>query len=105
MRNVPNYVCAPMLDASALPSQELASIAGLIAKAESPVYIHCAQGHGRTGLVSALVLLALGKADNTDAAIEMVQSARPLVRLNVTQRAALLDASSLIQPIVVCSET
>ena len=96
LRSVSNYVAAPMLDASALPPQSLADLASQIATAETPLYIHCAQGHGRTGLVAALFLLAHGDADSPDTAIEMVKSTRPLVGLNGVQRASLLAASKLL---------
>lgn len=98
LRSVPSYIAAPMLDASVLPPQSLVDLASRIAAAETPVYIHCAQGHGRTGLVAALVLLARGNAKNADNAIELLQSSRPLVGLNSIQRASLLAASKLIQP-------
>ena len=73
-----------------------ADLASQIATAETPLYIHCAQGHGRTGLVAALFLLAHGDADTPDTAIEMIQSSRPLVGLNGVQRASLLAASKLL---------
>jgi len=96
LRSVSNYVAAPMLDASVLPPESLADLASQIATAETPLYIHCAQGHGRTGLVAALFLLAHGDADTPDTAIEMIQSSRPLVGLNGVQRASLLAASKLL---------
>ena len=97
LRSVSNYIAAPMLDAASLPAQSLVDLACQIATAETPVYIHCAQGHGRTGLIAALVLLARGDADTPDEAIEMIQSTRPLVGLNGVQRVALSAASTLIQ--------
>ena len=96
LRSVSNYVAAPILDASVLPPESLADLASQIATAETPLYIHCAQGHGRTGLVAALFLLARGDADTPDTAIEMIQSSRPLVGLNGVQRASLLAASKLL---------
>jgi hypothetical protein len=97
LRSVSNYVAAPMLDASVLPPQSLANLASRIAMADTPVYIHCAQGHGRTGLVAALLLLARGDAENPDAAMQMIQSSRPLVGLNGVQRVCLVEAAKLIQ--------
>ena len=97
LRSVTNYVAAPMLDASVLPPQSLADLAAQISTAKTPVYIHCAQGHGRTGLVAALVLLARGDADNPEVAIEIIRSSRPLIGLNYIQHATLQAASKLIQ--------
>ena len=98
LRSVPNYIAAPMLDGSVLAPQSLVAIASRIVTSETPVYIHCAQGHGRTGLIAALLLIARGDADDPDAAMALIRSSRPLMGLNNVQRSALMDASLLIQP-------
>lgn len=48
--------------------------------------IHCAQGHGRTGLVAAALLLAKGIAGTPSEAISQIQAVRPSVHLNRMQR-------------------
>ena len=50
-----------------------------------PVYIHCAQGHGRTGTVAAAVLVAKGIHSTPEAAIDALQRVRPKLALNRTQ--------------------
>ncbi len=97
LRSVLNYIAAPMLDASAWDPRDLADLALRIADAETPIFIHCAQGHGRTGLVAALVLIAGGEADDAATALAKVQSVRPLVGLNRVQSAALLEASQILK--------
>ena len=97
LRSVPNYIAAPLLDASVRPFEELADLAFQVAQSESPIYIHCAQGHGRTGLIAGLVLIVLGHAEGPDTAIKLVETARPKVRLNHVQRAALVETALRIQ--------
>ena len=84
-----SYLGFPMLDGSGATAEQLRTLAAEITKMPSPVLIHCAQGHGRTGLVAAAVLLASGKAQTAEEAIAMIQSVRPGVELNRMQRSLL----------------
>ncbi len=59
-------------------------------------YVHCAQGHGRTGLMAAILLVANGTAANTDDAIATLVACRPKLRLNSTQRRFLEE----IEPVI-----
>ncbi len=54
-----------------------------------PGVIHCAQGHGRTGLVAAAVLVVFRRAQTVSEAIAMVQTVRPGIELNTMQRSIL----------------
>ena len=54
------------------------------------VYVHCAQGHGRSATVVAAVLLAKGLAGNKEEAEQLLKKARAKVRLNRKQQ-RLLD--------------
>ncbi|NTX12008.1 tyrosine-protein phosphatase [Myxococcus sp. CA056] len=89
IRSVEHYVCHPILDATAPPVERLASCVESWAMLPTPLYIHCAQGHGRTGMVAAALLLARGLAPDAKQALAMVQKARPGVRLSAAQAAAL----------------
>lgn len=96
LRRVPNYLAAPMLDASALAPEALHELTTRIAASPTPIYIHCAQGHGRTGLVAALLLLARGEATTPTDALARTQEAREGVGLNGLQRKRLEAAASLL---------
>ncbi len=87
--NVRSYVCFPMLDASNATANEIRQLATHILKMPKPVLIHCAQGHGRTGLVAAAVMLVSGKAKTASDALAIVQEARPGIELNRMQYSIL----------------
>ncbi|TWT80562.1 hypothetical protein CA13_20070 [Planctomycetes bacterium CA13] len=84
-----SYMCYPMLDGTASTSAEIRELADEVIKMPKPVLIHCAQGHGRTGLVTAAVLIASGEAQTAGDAIAMIQAVRPGVELNKAQRLTL----------------
>ncbi|MEZ6101087.1 MAG: tyrosine-protein phosphatase [Pirellulaceae bacterium] len=84
-----SYVCFPMLDGLGASPEQLRCLATKILNLPSPVLVHCAQGHGRTGLVAATVMLVSRKARTAEEAIVMIQSVRPGVELNRAQRSLL----------------
>lgn len=97
LRSAPNYLSLPILDAGAMePADLVATIKNIIAM-EGPILIHCAQGHGRTGLMAALFLVADGSATSAEAALEMLQAKRPKISVHPGQRAALEAAVELLQ--------
>jgi protein-tyrosine phosphatase len=84
------YVCFPILDAAAPDVMSLAAAIEQVADADA-VLIHCAQGHGRTGLFAAALLLRRGLAITPEQALAQVVEARPGVRLSATQWRVLRD--------------
>lgn len=60
-----------------------------ISKLSGNIFIHCAEGHGRTGLLAACVLLYLGHSQTPNEALQLIRSKRPLVRLGRRQLAVL----------------
>jgi protein-tyrosine phosphatase len=55
----------------------------------TPVYVHCAVGHGRSATFVAAYLLASGAADSPQQAIAFLKARRPGVHINSAQQAAL----------------
>ncbi len=85
------YRNLPLLDATA-PSLEVLcdTIRWIVEQTENgPVYVHCAAGHGRAGLLAGAYLLATGEAADADDAIRRMREIRPLVWLNRVQRRRL----------------
>lgn len=83
------YVCLPTLDASAPAEDDLRDLVRRLAEWQGVVYLHCAQGHGRSALVAASVLIARGLAADPVSAENMLRRVRPGVRLKPVQRRLL----------------
>lgn len=58
LRTAVGYRCLPMLDASHADPKAIAAVVRELSGHPGSLYIHCAQGHGRTGLLAALILVA-----------------------------------------------
>jgi hypothetical protein len=93
------YRSLPILDAGLPDVKRLAEVAREAAAFPGRVYVHCAQGHGRTGLFAAAVLLARGAAKDAGEAIRLVKAARRGVSLKPAQRRALEHISIELMPV------
>ena len=60
------------------------------------VYVHCAQGRGRTGVVAVAMLLHRGAASTVDEAIRLAGAERAL-RLTRNQRRTLGEFDEMIR--------
>lgn len=87
------YICYPILDAGIAPVDELVQLAkSLPPSTDSPLLIHCANGHGRTGMFAAIWLMVHGHAGGPDRAIKILKDARPGISLRRRQRMAVEEA-------------
>lgn len=84
-----SYHSFPILDGFVPSVVDLQEWVLAVAAMPSNVYIHCAEGHGRTGLFAAALLLTIGHSKTPDEALEFIRSKRPMVRLNRRQLAVL----------------
>jgi protein-tyrosine phosphatase len=84
-----SYHSFQILDAFVPPLNQLREWADLTAGLSGNIYIHCAEGHGRTGLFAAVLLLSIGHSQTPDDALQFIKSKRPLVRLGQRQLAML----------------
>lgn len=83
------YLCVPLLDATAPDAATLARIVEWIGARPGAVYVHCAAGNGRSATVVAAVVLARGLAPDAASAVEFVRRTRPSIRPNRSQLAVL----------------
>lgn len=88
IRKGSRYISLPALDARAPPPHALvAAIQGL--PADEHVFIHCAQGHGRTGLAAVALLLHRNVVREIDEGLALLRNIRPGIRLSSAQRICL----------------
>lgn len=88
------YHCFPVLDRAAPSVDSLYSWIEQTAVLEGPLLVHCAEGHGRTGLFTAALLLDSGQAETVAEALQLIQRQRPRVRLSREQKQMLEDFSN-----------
>ncbi len=84
-----SYHSFAVLDACAPSVDQLQTWITCVATLPGTVYIHCAQGHGRTGVFAAALLLHIGHSRTPTAAVQFIRSKRPRVHLNRHQFAVL----------------
>ena len=87
IRGLPGYLAFPILDASAPDPESLK--AAVRSLRPGATFIHCAQGHGRTGLFAVALLLASGEVRTIAEGSALVQSARPGIHFSREQRRCL----------------
>ena len=83
IRSMPGYLSVPILDATTPDPDKLKEIISTVAEGRS--YIHCAQGHGRTGLFALALLIHRGTVNSVEEGIRVLQAARPALKLNCEQ--------------------
>ncbi len=98
IRGKVSYRCYPTLDARPLGPADLRHAAQQVLKATDGVYIHCANGHGRTGTLAAAVLLVGGRCETVEDAVEYIRTRRAGVVLNSHQSASLSEFAQAIWP-------
>jgi len=83
IRESTNYVNLPILDAGVPETDTLDSVISRLSPGMT--YVHCAQGHGRTGLFTLALLAKRGRIKSFQEGMARIKQARPGVGLNKTQ--------------------
>ncbi len=84
VRSAPCYRNFPILDRSAPDAEALReAVAGV---RTGRIFIHCAQGHGRSALFALALLLESGKARTVDDGLRILSAARPGICLSTEQQ-------------------
>ena len=86
MRDGREYLCIPALDARVPDEAACRAAIERISTAAGAVYIHCAQGFGRSATVAAILLIHRGDCRDVEDAERRLATLRPGVRLNRRQR-------------------
>lgn len=89
VRTAAAYRSLPTLDAGLSDPTAFRMLVEEASDFPGTIYIHCAQGHGRTGMFAAAVLLARGLAANPADAVAGIRRVRPGIRLKPAQLRAL----------------
>ncbi len=89
IRKLPGYKSFPILEASVRSKDELKEFIATLP--EHGIYIHCGQGHGRTGFFSAAFLIERGYAKTLEEAEAMLVAARPKLKLRKSGRSVLAN--------------
>ena len=79
-----HYVSLPILDGSVPEIDRLTN--AIDSLSPGITYIHCGQGHGRTGLFTAILLYRRGEVATLDEALALLKSKRPKLSLTQQQR-------------------
>lgn len=78
------YQCFPILDGAAPDPMSLRQAVNRLRPGRT--FIHCAQGHGRTGLFALAILLKSGAVRTVNEGLAKLQSVRPGITLTSVQR-------------------
>ncbi|MEW6159105.1 MAG: hypothetical protein AB1813_16895 [Verrucomicrobiota bacterium] len=83
IRGYPGYLSFPILDGSAPHPDALHDILNRIKPGRT--YVHCAQGHGRTGLFALALMLKWGAVKTISEGMERLRRVRPGIHLSPSQ--------------------
>ncbi|KAL0401493.1 UNVERIFIED_CONTAM: hypothetical protein Slati_4179200 [Sesamum latifolium] len=90
------YLCIPTWDTRAPQPGEIEMAVNWACRKraqKTPIFIHCAYGHGRSVTVMCALLVALGLAEDWKNAEKLIKEKRPYIRLNGLHRKALEEWS------------
>lgn len=83
------YISFPTLDGHFPDKETLLQRVARIAELDGTIYIHCAQGHGRTATLAIAYLIQQGISETIDDAVNYILARRPNAHLGRTQRKML----------------
>lgn len=92
LRSLPHYRSAPLLDGTAPSIEQLQHLVDWLTTTttSSPIYVHCALGHGRTSTVVVAFLIRNGLEHDIDSALSRLQALRSGIDINAAQRELLI---------------
>jgi len=94
IRQRAGYVCFPILDGAAPDPEALRAMISRLRPGKT--FVHCAQGYGRTGLFASALLITQSAAVSAEDALQILQAARPGIRLNRQQLSCATELAKLV---------
>ena len=91
------YVCLPILDHSVPELKALVELVDKLKSHKGKILVHCAVGHGRSGMVVAALVIATQEEPDVAAAIDLVRKSRNGVQLNIVQMQLLNNYASKLR--------
>ena len=92
------YWALPILDGSVPEVDSILPLLAEVGEYSGEVFIHCAEGHGRTALVAVSLLLVRGECATVDDSIKRVLAQRPRAHLNRDQLRFLESLGGRVEP-------
>lgn len=89
IREAFDYRTLPTLDGAAPFAGPFRTFVEAAARAEGPIYVHCAAGHARSALTAAAILIARGDRRPPDEIVRALRAKRPRIGLSTPQRRLL----------------
>jgi hypothetical protein len=80
------YLCRPVMDGHVADDRTFVRTVREVAAMDGELYVHCAQGHGRSAALAAGLMIARGLANDVDEAERRMIASRAKVRLKASQR-------------------
>jgi hypothetical protein len=90
------YVCLPAMDCTLPENEALLSLAHEAAGWDGDIYISCANGHGRSACLAALILLIRGQATDWRAAFRDMKKHRPAIGIQRNQTRTMDDLNATL---------
>ena len=79
----------PSMDHSFPPADQMLRLAREACSWEGPVLVHCANGHGRSASLVALIMVLKGDAETCEEAFRTMRASRPKVHIVEAQARVL----------------
>jgi hypothetical protein len=91
------YLCRPVLDGHVADDRGFVEMVREVAGLEGDVYVHCAQGHGRSAALAAGLMIARGLAEDADDAERKMMRSRGKIWLNGVQRGLVRRVTPMLR--------
>ena len=86
------YINLPLLDGIAPPGNTVKQLQDILPRINNKqIYIHCAQGHGRTATITTLLLVLIKKYPKVEDAYKCILENRPKANMSRSQKRNVLS--------------